>query len=450
MKKVIILIIPLFLLIYCCSEEIENDSIKIITKVDNKNLLASTALYSNWVTIQSIKSSSHTDLRIILIENLNNKVKEEIATLDSLNDNDLCWWIMLHKFIVDSKTLSSDQISNMFLRDLRKKLIAENAINTKKTTSYLESLNNADNLRLAYKWWFEKNLTTKKIIDELNNVAYNNPIYGLKDNRNKGMDVLRIIRADEVYKYLGVYHYLENNTTNFKLYLAGSDDLVKWNYITELGERSHQGDIVKWNNGYLIANEQDIIHGSNNIRIRYYESYSDMVANKSSKDKTLERQFAPTAEGTPDIRIITGNTPDDSHILIGFHYYENILKDQLAFGILKDFSEWEAWKDVTSNSNIEKMGYKGNIGARKTFRFSDLYFLQEAQLVSNNWGSWRLLFGNGAFYYSLNPITALKSTSFANPGITKISSNEFVVTSYLFSEGSNKEEQQQLLYRVKY
>jgi hypothetical protein len=268
-----------------------------------------------------------------------------------------------------------------------------------------------------------------------------------KDNQNKGMDVLRIVKADEVYVYLGVYHAMENDN-QFKLYLAGSNDLKSWTKITELGDRSHQGDIEKWGKGYLVANEQDPVQGSNNIQIRYYPSYSSLIANKPTSVKSIPQTFSTLAEGTPDIRKIEGNSPSDSHIFLAYHYYDNGIRDQLAVGILQNFSNWRTWKDVISNQNIQEMGFNGNIGGRSGFDHLGNYLIQEAQITPNDWGSWRFLFGDGAFYYLLQPVTPLKSISFANPGVALVDTNTFAITSFMHSAGNKNGERGELLYTI--
>lgn len=232
------------------------------------------------------------------------------------------------------------------------------------------------------------------------------------------------------------------------LRLAGSNDLKVWNYITDLGDRSHQGDIKKWGNGYLVANEQDPVEGSNNMRIRFFSSYANLIANQAENDMSIPHTFSSLAEGTPDIRTIIGDDPATSHIVIGFHYYDNGVHDQNAIGILYHFSNWRAWKDVISNYNIQFMGYNGNIGGRSSFSSNGNYVLQEAQITSNDWSSWRFLLGDGAFYYTLHPITPKGSTSFANPGIAPIGSDKFVVTSFMPTEGNQSGERGDLLYVV--
>jgi hypothetical protein len=232
------------------------------------------------------------------------------------------------------------------------------------------------------------------------------------------------------------------------LHLAGSNDLKTWHYITDLGDRSHQGDIKKWGNGYLIANEQDPVAGSNNIRIRFFSSYATLITNTATNDLSIPRTFSTSAEGTPDIRTIIGDEPSTSHIVIGFHYYDNGVRDQNAIGILYHFTSWRAWEDVISNYNIQLMGYAGNIGGRSGFTSQGNYVIQEAQKISNDWSSWRLLLGDGAFYYTLNPVTPKGSTSYANPGIALIGSDKFALTSFMPTEGNQSGERGELLYTV--
>ena len=90
---------------------------------------------------------------------------------------------------------------------------------------------------------------------------------------------------------------------------------------------------------------------------------------------SLPQIFSTLAEGTPDIRTVIGDVPESSHIVIGFHFYDNGVHDQNAVGILKDFTNWRAWKDEVSNYNIQLMGYSGNIGGRSGFSYDGDYVL---------------------------------------------------------------------------
>jgi len=456
MKNILYFVIGLPLFIISCSNEKvesvksnETDSLGKVTLLRNEDILAKTLLYTEWATVPSIMSMPYSDLRNLLISNLINKCNNSLSSLQAMSDNDLAWSSLMYKFLLDSGTKTGSELTAISLEDFRNTITSLNSGNTSYSVSQLQKYPNSKNLNIAYGWWFYQNSSTKLKIDKFNNIAGSNPFFEKKDSRWVNMDVLRIIKAEEAYTYLGVYHAMANEN-HFKLYLAGSNDLLNWTYITELGERAHQGDIKKWGNGYLVTNEQDTIEGSNNVQIRYYSSYANLIVNNPSNSKSISRTFSNFAEGTPDIRKVEGTSPSSSYIVIGYHYYDNGVRDQQAIGILYNFSNWRTWKDEISNYNIQEMGYKGNIGGRSGFTHLGNYVLQEAQITSGDWSSWRLLLGDGAFYYTLHPATPSGSTSFANPGIASVGTNTFAVTSFMPSQGNQRGEIGELLYIVQF
>lgn len=452
MRYILSFIFALPLLMNSCSNAnmvTDKDTSPTATLVKNEDILAKTLLYTEWATVPSIMSMPYADLRNSLISNLVSKCNNPLSSLQAMRDYDLAWGSLMHKFLTVSGTKTDPELQTMSLDDYRNTIIDLNARNTSYSVSELQGFANNKNLNITYKWWFYKNSSTKLKIDKFNNIAGSNPYFDKRDNRSVKMDVLRVVKADEAYTYLGVYHSMVSDG-QFKLYLAGSNDLNSWTYITELGDRAHQGEIKKWGTGYLVANEQDPTQGSNNVQIRYYSSYASLIANNPSNDKSISRSFSGLAEGTPDIRKVEGSNPSSSYIVIGYHFYDNGIRDQQAFGILHNFSDWRTWKDEVSNYNIQLMGYNGNIGGRSGFTHSGNYVLQEAQITSGDWSSWRLLFGDGAFYYTLNPATPLVSMSFANPGIAMVEPNKFAVTSFMPSQGNNGGEKGELFYTVQF
>lgn len=448
MKYIIFIIIALFLGLAGCSKA-KDDKLPQVTLPKNENIMVKTLVHTEWSSVPIIMSMNYSDLRNALISHLESKCNNSLTSLQEMRDYDLGWGALMYKFLLEAGINDVQQLSSMTLEDCRNSIINLNATMTQTPVSQLQEKTNAKNLHIAYGWWFYQNSPTKQIIEKLNNIAGSNPSFNLKDNNNFGMDVLRIVKADDAYLYLGVYHST-SGTDHFKLYLAGSNDLKNWTNIIELGDRAHQGDIEKWGAGYIVANEQDVVQGSNNIQVRYYSSYANLIVNNSDFNKSIGRSFSSLAEGTPDIQKIEGNIPSSSHILIGYHYYDNGIRDQQAFGILKDFSEWKTWKDEISNFNIQEMGYKGNIGGRSGFSQAGNYVIQEAQITSGDWSSWRLLFGNGAFYSTLYPLTQLGSKSFANPGVTMVEPNKFAVTSFMPSQGNHMDEKGELLYTIQF
>lgn len=418
-----------------------------ISASQNESILVKTLLYTSWLTPPEIMSKSYTELRDFFVSSMGTKCSDSSSFLESLNDDELAWSALMYKFLLDTR-LSATDLTNMSLDDERNTLITLNNKNTDFSVSTLQSYSNARNLNIAYQWWFEQNESFMLKVDNLNSVRSSKAVFDLKDNQQSGMDVLKIVEANEsAFKYLGVYHS-QVSSNHFVLKLAGSNNLKTWTYIADIGDRSHQGDIKKWGDGYIVANEEDPVVGSNNIRVRFFSCYENLIINSASNDISLPQIFSTLAEGTPDIRTVIGDVPESSHIVIGFHFYDNGVHDQNAVGILKDFTNWRAWKDEVSNYNIQLMGYSGNIGGRSGFSYDGDYVLQEAQITSNDWSSWRLLLGDGAFYYTLSPETAKGSSSFANPGITSIGEDKFVVTSFLPTEGNQSGERGDLLYIV--
>lgn len=413
----------------------------------NENKVVKALLHNHWLGISDISNSSYKQLRKALVAEIGKCLATPIDDLFKLSDAKLSSIALAYRFLLESKIKTAEELKSMLYQDLKRSIAYNNAMHTNNSISNLNHFSWDKNLRIAYQWWFPKE--NSDLIFKINKIERKKAYYKLKDNTNQKIEVLRVIQVNEgKYKYLGVYHRMVGRN-HFRLFLAGSNNLKNWNFITNLGERSHQGDIKKWGKGYLLVNEEDIKEGSNNIRVRFYESYHDLCKNKSKYSVALPRKFSKYAEGTPDIREIVGDSPNDSYIQLGFHFFNNGDVDYQAMGILKDFSHWKAWKDEVSNDNIIEMGFKGNIGARATFTISgNDYVILEAQSRKKDFSSWRLLLGDGAFYTMLNLKTDEKASSFANPGISKTIDNNIVMTAFLPTEGNSSGEIGQLLYII--
>ncbi|WP_291870439.1 hypothetical protein [Maribacter sp.] len=418
----------------------------------DEGIIAKALYVNNWKSIIDLKNSSHNDMRNSLIVALNNKSSESISFLQSKNDAELAWASLMYRFLKDAGIKTETQLAAMSFDDYRNAIISENALKTSNTIPTLQAYDNKKNLNIAYGWWLPSSNSSE--ISELNDATNNTKYFELKDNQNKTMDVLRIVKTGETalgtYAYLGVYHS-QVTANSFQLRLAGSDDLQTWTFITSLGNRSHQGDIKKVWGGYLLVNEEDSVEGSNNIRARYYPSYTNLLSNISANNYVFPRYYSSSANGTPDIREISGASAGSSYILIGYHYYENNDVDQQGFGILKNFSDWRAWEDDIVNYNVIEMGFNGNLGGRSSYDSNGKKkVLLEAQKEKFQWQDWRLLLGDGTFYSELSISTPLGSTSFANPGIVGLGNGEFAVTSFLPTEGNQLGEIGTLLYKVQF
>lgn len=413
----------------------------------NEAILIKTLLINNWLNISELHNNSYKQNRNKIILEIENHIKTNKNKLYKFDDNTLSAIALTYRFLLNSKIKPIDALKFNSLEDLKLELVNINKKHTSYSISQLMHHTLLENLNIAYKWWLpQKN---EELISKLNQININNANFKVKDNYNKPTEVLKIIKANETdYKYLGVYHNMVSRN-HFKMFLAGSNDLKSWKRITILGNRSHQGDIKKWGNGYILVNEEDQKEGSNNIKVSFFESYNKLCKNESKHSIALPKLFSRFAEGTPDIREIVGETPNESYILLGFHYFNNGDVDYQAFGILKNFKHWKAWKDFITNKNIINMGFKGNIGGRHSFKhLNSNLILQEAQINKNDFSSWQLLLGDGLFYTKLKINTPNKSTSFANPSIVEIKNGTFTVSSFLPSEGNSSHENGQMLYNI--
>lgn len=405
-------------------------------------------LLNEWRKVPELVAMCGDDYRNTIIVEMENRTAETGSSIGGMNDDDIVWFSLMYRFMRDSGSRTEEEMKSMSLGDFINTLISVNESNTTFSASELQGNSSAKNLNIAYNWWLAQE--NVNLLTGLNDVTGSPHFFDLKDNNGKNMDVLRIVDANESeYKYLGVYHVNKGDGV-FELWLAGSNNLENWTSIIVLGNRAHQGDIKKWDNGYIIAHEEDD-GNSNNIRVRYYTNYANLITNTPSKSVSLPRAFSEFAEGTPDIREIHGDALTGSSILIGFHQYNNGDVDNQSFGILKDFNSWYPWKDDIANYNVKNMGFYGNIGGRISFNLNDKnYVLLEAQGEKNAWNTWKLLLGDGAFYSQLSINTPKGSTSFANPGVVDLGSGGFAVTSFLPTEGNKSGEIGTLLYKVQF
>lgn len=80
------------------------------------------------------------------------------------------------------------------------------------------------------------------------------------------------------------------------------------------------------------------------LRLRYYESVLHLKNGQVKDEHDIDRSFSISCEGTPSfesVTIVNGNIRD-SEISMRFHFYEEMVKDQLAWGTLSNWSDWKA------------------------------------------------------------------------------------------------------------
>lgn len=281
--------------------------------------------------------------------------------------------------------------------------------------------------------------------------------YKLRDDQGMGMDCLKVFQSKDKTggEVMGVYHHRKGGV--FFIHLARSLNLVDWTHLTALDRHASQATIWPCDNGaFLLAYEKDAPN-SCWIRIRYYENQTSLISGKHVREFDIARTLAPTAEGTPNFESVTmeGARLDVSEIRLRFHYFKNVRTDQLAKGVLTNFTSWDAAPSDTINTKLIKNGWRGNLGDRDRFVWhNDIYYLQEIQRTRNDWSSWRvsLCSKDGMPVHTLKPKTHKGSVAFANPNATWIINSEkrrkLVVTLFLPSEGNHPSESGTLLYVV--
>ena len=407
-----------------------------------KDLLISILIHSKWSDFNSIIKLSTAELRAILISELNIRTNENINILSSNTNIELSTFCLIYTFLKTAAVRTESKLQEMFLIDLRNTLIIENEKHLNKNINTLQALTTKKLVQLGYSWYLPK--TYNNFINFNFSQRSTKPSrskFKLKDDLRRRMNVIKIVKTNEScphkYPYLGLYH-VRVSEDNFNLQLAGSNDLFNWNFITEIDKNAHQGDIVKWNDGYLVAYEEDKIQGANNIALKYYTDYDSLISNHSTYDKHLNTSIHRFGvEGTPDIRNFSGESPTNGNIQIGFHYYDGTI-DKLAMGVLQNGETWTTWKDTLSEINLRDMNFKGNIGSRKGFQYQDeLLTLQEARLVKGDWSTWKIMLGLNGYYTEVLISTPKGSKSFANPSITEIDTNKYAISLFLPTEGNH-------------
>ena len=411
-------------------------------KKTDKDLLISIILHSKWSDFNSIIEMSKNELKQLLVTELSKRTNETSYDLYNKTIVELSSFCLLYTFLETAYIRTESELKDMSIANLRNSLIIENTKNLELNIPTLQTLTTKKLVQLGHSWYLPKKYNS--LINFDNSSSLIRSKFKLKDDLERPMNVIKIVETNEdtlnSFLYLGVYH-VTISEDNFNLQLAGSNDLFNWRFITEIDHNAHQGDIVKWNDGYLIAYEEDKIQGANNIALKYYANYDHLISNHSTFEKHLNTSIHSFGvEGTPDIRNFTGENPTNGSILIGFHYHNGTI-DKIAMGVLQNGNNWTTWKDSLAENNLRDMNFKGNIGSRKGFKYrGNSLTLQEARFVKNDWSSWKIMLGLNGYYSEVLISTPKKSTSFANPSIIENENNKYVISLFVPTEGNHYSE----------
>lgn len=287
------------------------------------------------------------------------------------------------------------------------------------------------------------------------------------DSLGASADALDIIANPAARgSYLGVYH-INLGSGRFALRLASSRNLLRWTKIADLDAGGGAMGALRAlpGGGFLLAYEaqrptQASGKVATNVRLRFYRDGEALLRGSASEQKTLPRRLSPTNEGTPNFRGVTWRgSLSTSRILLGFHWLDHGPKlpvDREGLATL-DGGRWSVSKDAGVDRALSRMGFHGNHGGRRQFRFpagGKVWRIYEAQEFVNVTGSWRV------FLYDIEARrlkrlqinTPGASRSFANPTVSILPSphpaggSALVVTMFIFAARAGSGEAGELVY----
>lgn len=354
---------------------------------------------TEWRTPSQLVEMSTDDWRIALTDELVERSADERDSISQKPDEELAYHALMNNWLFAAQIRTEEQLRTMSLDDQRNTVIVEN--HSQDEGDDMDQKSNWELITIAYQWWLPA--TLEPFINFMNNIDLSSTrAFGLKDNQGNSVDCLKILKLSEA-SYLGIYH-TNRGHDRFDLLIAKSNgNLGCWHKIVDIGYQSHQGEIQKMGTGFVVVNEESSpLIQRNHIRVRHYNQKEALFRNEPSRDVHLERKFSEdlnkgTNNGTPNIISIEGDSPENSSIFIGFHYYKNLQVDRQAYGVLKNFDahHWTAWKNEITNTYIKELGFAGNIGGRHRFEWSGSNFTVLEARINDHWDTWKLFLGNG-------------------------------------------------------
>jgi hypothetical protein len=297
---------------------------------------------------------------------------------------------------------------------------------------------------------------TDELIAFLEDVPAATSRYGIRDDRGRTMDTLKVIENPDG-GYLGVYH-VSHGGAGFEVAVATSDDLLNWAYRATLDAPASQPTIAAVPGGeFLVAVEAGGSGQPAWLRFMHYRSAERLLGAAADRVFDAPHTLVPAgrlAEGTPNVYAVR-LMPDIDHSLIDieFHYYRHGRVDRQGHGRLTDFRGWSSERDPHLDAAIQRCGVTGNIGGRDAFLWRGRpWLLIEGQRRRKSWQSWRTFLYDPStdIAHPLAIRTHGGSKAFANPTATMLTTPSgepgLAVTLFLFDAGSAPGEAGPLLY----
>lgn len=305
-------------------------------------------------------------------------------------------------------------------------------------------------------WRKRENRRMTDLIAFLADVPAATSRYGVRDDRGRTMDTLKVIESPGG-GYLGVYH-VGDDLGGFEVDVATSDNLIDWTYRATLDAPASQPTIAAVaDGGFVVALEAGGAGRPAWLRFLFYRGVDRLLGGTADRVFDAPHTLVPAhrlAEGTPNVyeaRLM----PDIDHSVIdvGFHYHRRGRVDRQGRGRLVDFCRWSTEREPRLDAAVRRMGVRGNVGGRDVITWRGRPFLLiEGQRRRRVWESWRtfLYDPSAGVAHPLAIRTHRGSRAFANPTATVLTTPAhepgLLVTLYLFAPGAAPGEAGPLLY----
>lgn len=197
----------------------------------NKDLLISIILNTNLIDYNTIIEMSNDELKKLLIKELIKRTNESVYKLNNKTKLELASFCLAYTFLKTASIKSESELKEMSFIDIRNSIIIENTKNLDQDISTLQTFTTKKLVQLGYSWYLPKKFNSLISFDIVENSSSSLcSKFQLKDNLKRRMDVLKIVKTNEIlnnsFVYLAVYH-VEISKNNFNLQLAGSNDLFE-------------------------------------------------------------------------------------------------------------------------------------------------------------------------------------------------------------------------------
>jgi hypothetical protein len=282
--------------------------------------------------------------------------------------------------------------------------------------------------------------------------------YDARDDHGLSLGLLDPI-PDPRGGYLGVYEFALGGTApqSFDVALGRSADLIHWRRVGIIDMEANSPTLrpIPGNPGYLLAEEKySAADPYDHLRVRYYRSLADVLANRVAAQVDLPRRYSPYANGTPSFMSISWHgSLKRSVIRLGFHYLPAAAgpgsqgPDREALGTLFGFGDWTTRKDHLVDTLLDPVNLDGKHGDRRQFSFDRrLWRIYEGQThyELNGFANWRIALydvtAKRMVPLTMRTAAGAFSTSFGAPTVQlepspRRNGRVLVVTMFVFAAG---------------